>query len=319
MHPKRFLAPVFLVSLVSTAAAQNDQCASIIQQAQNVCNAAIDGTRLFHTVAGLLVSGGNPVVGTAQTLGGLPHFFITARVNAVEVQLPDLNYDGTSSTVPMQDEIVAPAPLVEAGLGLWKGLSNGLLSVDALGSAQLLPTSQIDNLSVDDDARKIGDIALGLGYGARVGVIRGSFPIPSVSVSVMKRTIPQIQYGDLSDPSQDYQYAVDLQATNIRAVASTRLLFINIAAGIGWDKYVGDAVIAYRDPISSVPSLPIEIALDNTRTMVFLNAMLDFPIFKIAAEIGHQGGKDQNLATTFEDVDDASGRLFGGVGVRLAF
>jgi hypothetical protein len=298
---------------------QNSQCSIYPTQARNVCNAAVDGTRIFHPVAGLLVSGGNPVIGTAASLGGFPHFAITARVNAVQVAVPDLNYDGSSSTVPLDKKVITPAPLVEAGLGLWKGLNGGLLSIDALGSAQLLPTNQIDNLTVDPNARKIGSIALGLGYGARVGILKGSFPIPAVSVSVMKRTIPRIQYGDLSNPNQDYQYAIDLQATNLRLVASTRLLFINFAAGLGWDKYVGDATIAFREPLTGIPQPPINLKLNQTRTMVFANTTLDFPVVKVAAEIGYQGGKDQNLATDFQGFDEKKGHIFGGVGLRIGF
>jgi hypothetical protein len=318
MQARNFLAPILLASVVSTASAQNDECSIYVGQAQNVCDAAVDGTRLFHPIAGLLVSGGNPVIGTARSLGGFPHFFIGVRANLVKVGLPDLNYDGSSTTVPLDDEIVFPSPVVEGGLGIWRGLNNGLLSIDALGSAQLLPTNQVDNLTVDEDARNIGDVALGLGYGARVGVLQGSFPIPSVSVSVMKRTIPRIQYGDLTDASQDYQYAVDLQATNIRVVASTRVIFINVAAGLGWDKYTGDAQILFREPITGIPQ-PIDIELDNTRMMMFLDVLLDFPVFKIAGEIGYQAGKDQDLPTDFEGIDDTKGKLFGSVGIRFGF
>jgi hypothetical protein len=319
MRFKLLLSPILLASIVSTAAAQNDECAIYFGQAQNVCDAAVDGTRLFHPIAGLLVSGGNPVLGTAQSLGGFPHMFIGVRANLVKVGLPDLNYDGTSPTVPLDDEIVFPSPVVEAGVGIWKGLNNGLLSIDVLGSAQLLPTDQVDNLTVDEDARSISDIALGLGYGARVGLLQGRFPIPAVSVSIMKRTIPRIQYGDITDPSQDYQYGVDLQATNIRLTASTRLLFINIAAGLGWDNYTGEAEILFREPISSLPQPPIDIELDNSRTMMFLDVLLDFPIFKIAGEIGYQSGKDQDLPTDFEGIDDTKGKIFGSVGIRFGF
>jgi hypothetical protein len=119
MRFKLLLSPVLLASIVSTAAAQNDECAIYFGQAQNVCDAAVDGTRLFHPIAGLLVSGGNPVLGTAQSLGGFPHMFIGVRANLVKVGLPDLNYDGTSSTVPLDDEIVFPSPVVEAGVGIW--------------------------------------------------------------------------------------------------------------------------------------------------------------------------------------------------------
>ncbi len=320
MRFRRLLVPLLLVTTAQAAAAQgNSECSFYLPQAENVCNAAIDGTRLFHPIAGLLVSGGNPVIGTAQTLGGLPHFFISARVNAVNVTPPDLNYDGSSSTVSTNNDIIFPAPLVEGGLGIWKGLTGGLLSIDALGSAQLLPVNKIDNLTVDPDARKIGDIALGLGYGARVGIIRGTFPLPSVSVSVMRRTIPEIRYGDITDASQDYQYAVDLEATNVRAVASMRLLILNLAAGIGWDKYTGGATVIFRDPISNLPQPPINIELSNSRTMIFADAVMDLPIFKIAGEIGYQGGKDQHLTTNFEGIDTSKGHLFAGAGIRLTF
>lgn len=307
-----------LLVVTRPASAQNE-CAAYSGDVGNVCNAAVDGTRLFHPVVGLLVSGGNPVIGTGKTLGGLPHFAITARVNAVKVQLPDLNYDGSTSTVPLDQDIFAPAPLVEGALGIWKGMPGGLLAIDLLASAQLLPTDQVDNLMVDPDATSIGSIALGLGYGARIGILGGSFPVPAVSVSIMRRGIPDIQYGDITDPTQDYQYRVNLHATNLRAVASTRLLIVNVAGGLGWDKYTGDATIAFRDPLTMLPQPPINFDLDNSRTMAFLDATLDFPVVKIAGEVGYQWGKDQKLSTTFEGINPKDGKLFAGLGVRIGF
>lgn len=303
-------------------AAQNSECSSYsgVAQAYNVCNAAIDATRTFHPVAGLLVSGGNPVIGTAKTLGGLPHVSLTVRVNAVNVVLPSLTYNGTTTTVPQGSKTVVPAPLVEGALGLWGGLGGGLLAVDALASAQLLPTGVVNNLTVDPNARKIGSIALGLGYGARVGILRGSFPIPSISASVMRRDIPRIQYGEVTlTNNQDYSYAVDLQATNYRLIASTRLLVLDVAAGVGIDKYTGDATIVFRDPITTTPQPPINIALDNTRAMGFFDAGLSLALVKIVGEVGYQGGKDQKLTTSFQGTDTKSGKWFGGAGLRLSF
>lgn len=310
-----------LCLLAAPLAGQNSECSpySGTTSTHNVCNAAVDATRLFHPVLGLLISGGNPVLGSAKPLGGFPHFSLTARVNATQVQLPDLNYDGSSTTVPLGDEIVAPAPLVEGALGLWSGLPGGLLSIDALGSAQLLPTDQFDNLRLESDARTIGSIGLGLGYGARIGVLRGAFPVPSVSVSVMRRDIPRLTYGDLTDASQDYEYSVDLHATNLRVVASERFAMLTVGAGLGWDKYTGDAVVAFRDPLTNLPLPPVGIELDNTRTMAFLNAALSLSVVRLAGEFGYQSGKDQKLPTTFQGVDDTSGRIFGGIGLQFGF
>jgi hypothetical protein len=297
----------------------NQALVTISQQNINICNAAVDGATVFHPVLGLLVSGGNPVLGSTKTLGGFPHVSLTARVNATKLSVPDLGFDGSTTTVNEEDEIFAPAPLVEGALGILKGFGpSGMFSVDLLASAQLLPTNQVDNLSVDDDARKIGDIALGLGIGARVGVIRGRGPIPNVTVSVMRRSIPKITYGDQSG-GDTYEFGLDLQATNLRAVAGYKLAMLSFGAGLGYDKYTGDVDISFESQAVPGTVIPVSLDLDNSRTMVFLTGALDFPVVKIGAEVGYQMGKDQSLRTTFENNDPGDSRLFAGLGLRFAF
>lgn len=284
----------------------------------NVCNAAIDGADIFHPVAGLLVSGGNPVLGSVHMLGGLGHFSFTVRANATRLRTPDLDYDGSTGTTVEEDEnIVAPAPLVEAAVGIFKGV-NGFLAIDALGSAQLLPTDQIDNLSVDDDARKIGSIALGLGYGVRVGVLPGRAFVPSVTLSAMQRDIPRITVGDVTD-GDNYSFGVNLKATNLRAIAGYQLAFFDIGAGLGYDKYTGEARIAFTDALIPGQVLRVRKKLDNSRTLAFLTGGFDFPVIKIGFEVGYQMGKSQDYKTTFEGNDPEDNRLFAGGGIRLAF
>ena len=52
------------------------------------CNAAVDAYKTFQPLAGVAISGGNPVLGTARTLGGLGHLFLSARINAVKAVVP---------------------------------------------------------------------------------------------------------------------------------------------------------------------------------------------------------------------------------------
>lgn len=299
-----------------------DECNSALivgQQNINVCNAALDGAEIFHPVAGLLVSGGNPVLGGIGTLGGFPHFALTLRVNATQLKTPDLNYDGTGTTVAAGDEIFAPAPLVEAAVGILPGFGPaGFLSVDVLGSAQLLPTKAVDNLTVDKNARSIGDIALGLGFGARVGVLKGRAIIPAVTVSAMYRSIPRITFGDVSG-GDNYSFSTNLSATNLRAVAGYKLALLAVGAGLGWDKYTSDARIAFQDQAVPTATIRVDRNLDNTRTMAFLTAALDLPILNIGAEIGYQFGKDENLKTDFSGNNPGDNRLFAGAGVRFTF
>jgi hypothetical protein len=318
MRAADLLAGLFLLAVVSSASAQTPECAGYVSNAQRVCAAAVDGTRAFHPIVGVLISGGNPTIGTAGTLGGLGHASLTLRANAVELVLPDLSYNGSSTTVPAGNKLFAPAPLVEGSLGLYKGMPTGLLAVDFLGSAQLLPTNQIDNLVVESGARKLGSIALGLGYGARIGILREMGPLPAVSFSIMRRDIPRITYGDIS-AGDSYSYGVDLHATNLRLVASKQLLILGLAAGLGWDKYTGDAVIRFRDPITLTPQPDVPFELSSSRGLAFVNAGLNLSMLRLTGEVGYQTGKDQNLSTSFEDFDTTKGKFFAGLGLRLGF
>jgi hypothetical protein len=311
------LVGLLLLASAGPVLAQSE-CAAYVSNAHRVCAAAVDGTRAFHPVIGVLVSGGNPTIGSAGALGGLGHASLTLRANAVELVLPELSYNGGAATVPAGDKFWAPAPLVEGALGVYKGMGSGLLAVDLLGSAQLLPTDQIDNLTIDAGARRIGDVALGLGYGARVGLLREMGPLPAVSVSVMRRDIPQITYGDVTAGDR-YSYGVDLHATNLRLIASKKLMVFDLAGGIGWDKYTGDAVIRFRDPVTGVTQPNIPVDLDNTRVLGFLNAGMSLSVLRLTGEVGYQGGKDQQLTTDFEDFDTTKGKFFAGLGLRVGF
>jgi hypothetical protein len=318
MRTAHLVAGLCFVAVVPPVFAQTAECAAYSGNAERVCAAAVDGTRAFHPVAGLLVSGGNPTIGSAATLGGLGHFSFTVRANAAQVVLPDLNYNGSGSTVPAGDKLFAPAPLLEGSLGLYKGMPTGLLAVDFLSSAQLLPTDQINNLTVDSGARQIAGIALGLGFGARIGLFNGLGVLPAVSVSVMRRDIPRITYGDLAAGDR-YSYGVDLHATNIRLIASKRLAVVDLAAGLGWDKYTGGAVIRFRDPLTGIPQPAIPVEVNNSRVMSFVDLGVNMSVVKLTGEVGYQRGKDQKLATDFQDFDTTKGKFFAGLGLRVGF
>src|SRR5213079_3138526 len=127
---------VALVAFAASLAAQEPQCAMPNPDAQAACNTAVDAIRAFHPLAGMIVSGGNPVLGTARSLGGIGHLTVTARVNAIKAGLPNPDSANTT-TVPSSFHGAIPAPIVEASLGLLGG-KGGLLSVDALASAVIL-------------------------------------------------------------------------------------------------------------------------------------------------------------------------------------
>ena len=312
-----------MLGTTSLAAQGDPQCdIPASQPATRACNTAVDAIRAFHPLAGMIVSGGNPALGTTGSLGGIGHFSLTARVNGIKAALP--NPDSASqSSVPASFHGVIPAPLVEGAIGLVGG-KGGFLSVDALGSALVLPTSGVSGLSVDSNATHIGGAALGIGYGARVGVVRGAFPIPAVSISWMHRTLPRIQYGSLGPTfgtGDQFEFNMDLRADNYRAVASWKFVLLDLAAGLGLDHYTSSATnIRFHDnPLAPANVKTIVINPSNTREVLFVDGGLNLAALKLVAELGFQTGKDQSFATTFRDFDPKAGHVFGGVGVRFGF
>jgi hypothetical protein len=307
-------ALVLLTVVALPAAAQEPQCQSFNAQAQAACNTMVDATKAFHPLAGMILSGGNPVLGSAGTLGGFGHVSATLRINAIKASLPNPD-SAAQNPVPSSFDGYLPAPVVEAAIGLYRGSGGGLLSIDGLASAVLLPTTRVQGMSVDPDAPKIGDVALGLGYGVRIGVLRGAFPVPSVSVSVMKRHLPRVQFGDVAggDPAD---FATDFDAINWRVVAGMRVLFADVAAGVGIDHYTSAATIHFFD---GVTTHTVTLDLANTREVLFANAGLTMGFVKFVAELGYQTGTDQSFATTFSDFDPKAGHVFWGAGLRINF
>ena len=173
----------------------------------------------------------------------------------------------------------------------------------------------MDGLEVDPGATLPMFVALGFGFGARVSLFDRAGPLPGVSVSLMRRSIPRVSYGDLA-AGDDYAYAADVQAWNLRAVAGRRFSLLALAVGLGHDWYDGEASARFREPFTGIV-VPIDLELNTSRTMAFANAGLDFQHVRIVGEAGYQFGKDQGITTVFQDFDPASGRFFAAAGLQF--
>jgi hypothetical protein len=98
-------------------------------------------------------------------------------------------------------------------------------------------------------------------------------------------------------------------------VASKQFAALQVAAGIGWDRYTGQARIELQDQ----PLARLSVELEESRTISFINAGLDLAAVSIIGEAGYQSGRDQELSTDFEDFDTRDGTFFAGLGLRMAF
>ena len=318
---RRIVMVLAMIFGAAPLAAQEPQCNSPPSPFAAACNTAVDAVRAFYPLAGMIIDGGNPVLGTSGSLGGLGHFALTARVNGVKAALPDPSA-ATQSPVPTSFNGVVPAPVVEGAVGLFQGAGGGLFAVDVLGSALILPTG-IDHLTVESNAAHFADAALGIGYGVRVGVLNGGFPVPAVSVSWMHRTLPRLRYGTLGPligQGDEFEFTMDLSSDSYRAVAGWKLAVVDLAAGIGVDRYKStDTNIRFYDGTSTTNVRTVVINPTNTRAVVFVNGGFNFGVAKLVGELGLQAGKDQNYVTQFSDFDPKAAHAFGGIGFRFGF
>src|SRR5438105_1218318 len=83
-HMRRIVMVLGMIVGAAPLAAQEPQCNSPPSPFAAACNTGVDAVRAFYPLAGMIVSGGNPVLGTSGSLGGLGHFALTARVNAIK-------------------------------------------------------------------------------------------------------------------------------------------------------------------------------------------------------------------------------------------
>ena len=287
-------------------------------QEKNICNAGVDGASVFTPVGGLLVSSGNPFLGAIGGLRGLGHLGVTLRVNGTQVVIPDVNYNGSGTIVRARQTIFAPAPLVEAGLGVFRGVAGGNLAVDVLGSAQLLPTNLFDDVHIDVNARRIGSIALGLGIGARLTVLGEGRYSPAVTVSMMRRSLPRIGVGSIIG-GDSYQFASDLAGVAYRGVVGKTFGPVDLSAGAGWTDYSAAADIYVANPITGMAEAPIHLDIKDSRGLGFVDAGLALRSIYLIAEAGVQRGKDLGLVTTFAGNNPAESRFFSSLGLRFGF
>ncbi len=327
-----FAAPVAAQGSIETICtsgvptAAQDECAIVAQ--------AVDAAQ---PQLGILMAGGNPILGTASTggvrLGLIPRVSLTGRINVVGARLPDIRQESDGQA----DKFTVPAPAVGANLsiGLTQGFSvapmiGGFGAIDLLGSVSVLPLSLLGD--------EFGDNAFSWGAGARMGLVRESFVTPGVSVSLMYRRLGNLSFGEVcpgtevpiadnrSACSEDGDFGeiqFGLNNWSARGAVSKRFLGLGLTAGVGYDRFDTDADFAVRAPGPPVGTEQVYrftgVAVDNDRWSAFLDGSFTILFGSIVAELGWMQGSDpiQGFPST-SDFDPREGTFFCSVGARLS-
>lgn len=294
--------------------------------AQDACQKAIDLFQYMAPQLGIAITGGNATLGQASTLGGLGHFSLGVRVNAVQGSLPEMVapsvYGAEATRYETKTQIIG-LPTADLAIGLFKGIPLALTNVggvDLLVSASYLPEFDGEGVSI-----RVPSGSLKLGYGARVGLLQESLIVPGIAVTYLRRDLPTTNITATSGQDELTISDLSLKTDAWRVVASKSLLFLGVAVGGGQDKYKSSTGIRAHVAQRTVPPSPeanlgpVSLSQTLTRTNVFGNLSMNLLLLKLTAEIGQVSGGEISTYNTFDGKQAADSRIYGSVGARFGF
>jgi hypothetical protein len=298
-----------LLALVQPLQAQEDRLEQQCEGSGTVCLRGAQAAAVLHGGAALPFVAGNPVQGTASTLGirlgSMPRLSLGGRISAARLGVPEVIATQAGSRRAFLTSVA-----VEGVVGIAAGFSpvptvGGVGSLDALGSAGFV-------LAPSD----FGSHRFAYGAGFRLGLLRESFTMPGLSVTGMWRGIGRVTYGDPERLDTDGFVVSSAAGPSVRAAVGKRLLGVGLTAGAGFDRWRGDVEWAAGGDVERrVPNYV------SRRTVLFGNVSWTFLVLHAVIEGGWQSGPRLLDGLTVDQVggrDPARGAFFGGATLRLS-
>jgi hypothetical protein len=273
----------------STVSAQDAQALATQCDAQaggdpTMCALAVGGGRDLMGDVGTLAGPGSEIPGQPSTLGrrlgGTPRFAPSLRVGAHSVVVPDL----ADPTGAGEGSHLVPALHAGLGLGVFDGFSllptvGGFLSIDVVGQASFLFFSESDGFDGRVDV---------LSVSARVGLLRESFTLPGVTVSVSRRLSGSLRLGDTAAGDAG-EVALDPSVTSLRATVGKDLFAFGVLAGVGWDDYSSETAVRVTDGAAGF--VAVSETLEASRASYFVGLSKQLGVLSwISAEVGWARG-----------------------------
>ena len=330
---RSMLAPLVLALAIAAprAGAQggsvSPQCtagSNLLLATQDACQKAIDLFEFLAPQLGVMLTGGNAVLGEAGALRGPGHVSLGVRMNVVRGHLPraDRVTPAITGAQPSEYETsrqLLPVPAVDAAIGVFRGIpfaGTRALAIDGLVNVAYLP--DVDD---DDVAVSIPDGSLKLGFGARVALLQETFATPAVTLTYLRRDLPVVDVAAHLTSDTLSVRNLDVGTSAFRAVVGKNFFLFALAAGYGVDRYSNSALVSVRlhRAGQSFVSTPIEISQKFSRHNYFLDASVNLASLRVVGEIGRASGGTLRTFNTFEGRRADDPFTYGSVGVRLSW
>ncbi|MGH7655827.1 MAG: hypothetical protein ACREN6_14310 [Gemmatimonadaceae bacterium] len=320
----RVIAAGFLAATV--AVPMLAQCPT---PAADACQKAADLLNYMTPQLSTSLVGGNATLGQGGTLGGFGHFSIDLRGGLLNGSLPQLDNvplhtDGVHSDPFTTKNQIIPSVSLDAGIGLWRGMSLGITHVggiDAIVTMTYLPSLKSSGTSSSGDFTVNGSNEK-FGYGLRVGLLEESITTPGVSFTWAERDLPVVSFTGTvqasgTNPSGSLalnDFAVKTSAW--RLTAGKSFMIFGLSAGYGQDKYNSTSTImaTVDGPFGGTGSVPGKFAM--TRSNYFLGLSINVVVFKIEGEYGAVSGGADPTTNTFAPAANKS-RSYFTLGLRF--
>lgn len=305
--------------------AQTASCGAQPIELQDACQKAMD---LFTFVApqlGASLAGGNATLGQTGNLGGVGHFTIGIRATGLQGELPDMS--GTSvgitgaqsETFSVNDQWVA-LPQADLAVGIFGGVPVGLTSIggiDLLASGSWVPEVEGDEVSV-----RTPEGQFSFGYGVRVGLLQETMTAPGVSVTYLRRSLPEVAVDAFVDDDSLLVGDVKMTTDSWRLVAGKNFYAFGLSAGIGQDRYDSRADVAAvvnEGSLTFRTATPAAFSQELTRTNAFANLAMNLAVLRLVLEVGRVWGDEAPTFNSFAGTSPTEPRLYGSVGLRVGF
>ncbi len=272
---------------------------------------AIAGQALLAQT-GLLAGLGSEVAGSPSTLGrrvgSSPRIALSLRAGGLEARVPDIT--DRQNTPSREATFFLPTVHGSVALGVFDGFRlrptvGGFLSLDLLAQTSVI---------FFPEGRGFDGNVSALSVGVRVGVIRETFTLPGVTLSVSRRLLGVVRMADvpLGDPTQ---VEIDPTVSAYRLTVGKDLFAVGLLLGAGWDVYSTDARITVADDLRGI--VTVKGPLEAHRALFFGSASLNLLALQLSAELGWAHGVSSPAGYSGADFDPTRGSWFGSLAARL--
>jgi hypothetical protein len=308
-------ASVVAILIPAPARAQvsalTDQCSAIpSDDGRRHCNLVAQAVEVVQPGIGISAAGGNPVPGTASTVGmrmaASPRLSLNGRVGGVLVETPRILDATTAGT----RRFFVPTLGVDAAFGLLEGLSlaptvGGVVSLDALAGLALTPLPGV--------FRERAKVSWALG--ARLGLLRESFTLPGLSASVMYRHLGRVTIGDPALFTSDGFLQSSMSVVSVRGAASKRIYLVDVTVGLGLDRIYSDT--RFGSAATAVPYTYTVNGLKTDRGCAFVDIAWTSLVWQVVGELGWQAGPGTFPALLPAGASTPGGAPFASLALRL--